>query len=281
MDTRKIINIFNEFDISSTKDESKYKISKLESITNLNHKVEVDNKTYIIRIPGENPDLINRSSEGINQELVKNIGITLPIILFEKNTGIKISEFYEDLYTFTSSDLKNKEFRDDALDLLNRLHNSDLKFKENFSPLNVFKTLAKNNEKIENESKAIGEEIIKRLIEIGLESKPCHQDLYHANFVYLKEKAYLIDWEYSSEGDPIFDYADLIWQNELEEDQDSINDIYKIIDIKDEKIKVKFELFQVLSMITWGFWAKRKSPQENKGEEVLQLAIKRYENNFS
>ena len=39
MDTRKIINIFNEFDISSTKDESKYKISKLESITNLNHKV--------------------------------------------------------------------------------------------------------------------------------------------------------------------------------------------------------------------------------------------------
>ena len=281
MDTRKIINIFNEFNISSTKDEGKYKISKLESITNLNHKVEVDDKKYIIRIPGENPDLINRSSEGINQELVKNIGITLPIILFEKDTGIKISEFYEDLYTFTSSDLKNKEFRDDALDLLNRLHNSDLKFQENFSPLNVFKTLAKNNEKIENESKAIGEEIIKRLIEIGLESKPCHQDLYHANFVYLKEKAYLIDWEYSSQGDPIFDYADLIWQNELEEDQDSINDIYKIIDIKDEKIKVKFELFRVLSMITWGFWAKRKSPQDNKGEEVLLLAIKRYENNFS
>ena len=281
MDTRKIINIFNEFDISSTKDESKYKISKLESITNLNHKVEVDDKKYIIRIPGENPDLINRSSEGINQELVENIGITLPIILFEKDTGIKISEFYEDLYTFTSSDLKNKEFRDDALDLLNRFHNSDLKFQENFSPLNVFKTLAKNNEKIENESKAIGEEIIKRLIEIGLESKPCHQDLYPANFVYLKEKAYLIDWEYSSQGDPIFDYADLIWQNELEEDQDSINDIYKIIDMKHERIKVKFELFQVLSMITWGFWAKRKSPQENKGEEVLLLAIKRYENNFS
>ena len=281
MDTRKIINIFNEFDISSTKDESKYKISKLESITNLNHKVEVDDKKYIIRIPGENPDLINRSSEGINQELVENIGITLPIILFEKDTGIKISEFYEDLYTFTSSDLKNKEFRDDALDLLNRLHNSDLKFQENFSPLNVFKTLAKNNEKIENESKAIGEEIIKRLIEIGLESKPCHKVLYHAYFVYLKEKPYLIDWEYSSQGDPIFDYADLIWQNELEEDQDSINDIYKIIDIKDEKIKVKFELFRVLSMITWGFWAKRKFPQRKKGEEVLLLAIKRYENNFS
>ena len=281
MDTRKIINIFNQFDISSTTDESKYKISKLESITNVNHKVEVDNKKYVIRIPGENPDLINRSSEGFNEDLVKNIGITLPIIFFEKDTGIKISEFFEDLYTFTPTDLKNKKFRDDALDLLNRLHDSNLTFQENFSPFNVFKQLAKNNEKVENESKAIGKEIINRLIEIGLESKPCHQDLYHANFVYMKEKAYLIDWEYSSQGDPIFDYADLIWQNELEDDEDSINDIYKRIGIKDERIKVKFELFQVLSMITWGFWAKRKFPKGNKGEEVLLLAIKRYENNFS
>ena len=281
MDTRKIINIFNQFDISSTTDESKYKISKLESITNVNHKVEVDNKKYVIRIPGENPDLINRSSEGFNEDLVKNIGITLPIIFFEKETGIKISEFFEDLYTFTPTDLKNKKFRDDALDLLNRLHDSNLTFQENFSPFNVFKQLAKNNEKVENESKAIGKEIINRLIEIGLESKPCHQDLYHANFVYMKEKAYLIDWEYSSQGDPIFDYADLIWQNELEDDEDSINDIYKRIGIKDERIKVKFELFQVLSMITWGFWAKRKFPKGNKGEEVLLLAIKRYENNFS
>ena len=110
MDTRKIINIFNQFDISSTTDESKYKISKLESITNVNHKVEVDNKKYVIRIPGENPDLINRSSEGFNEDLVKNIGITLPIIFFEKDTGIKISEFFEDLYTFTPTDLKNKKF---------------------------------------------------------------------------------------------------------------------------------------------------------------------------
>jgi len=281
MDTRKIINIFNQFDISSTTDESKYKISKLESITNVNHKVEVDNKKYVIRIPGENPDLINRSSEGFNEDLVKNIGITLPIIFFEKDTGIKISEFFEDLYTFTPTDLKNKKFRDDALDLLNRLHDSNLTFQENFSPFNVFKQLAKNNEKVENESKAIGEEIINRLIEIGLESKPCHQDLYHANFVYMKEKAYLIDWEYSSQGDPFFDYADLIWQNKLEDDEDSINDIYKRIGIKEERIKVKFELFQVLSMITWGFWAKRKFPQRKKGEEVLLLAIKRYENNFS
>ena len=66
MDTRDIVDIFNRFDISSIKDESKYKISTLGSITNLNYKVEIDNKKFVLRVPGENPDLINRISEGLS-----------------------------------------------------------------------------------------------------------------------------------------------------------------------------------------------------------------------
>ena len=63
MDTRDIVDIFNRFDISSIKDESRYKISTLGSVTNLNYKVEIDNKKFVLRVPGENPDLINRISE--------------------------------------------------------------------------------------------------------------------------------------------------------------------------------------------------------------------------
>ena len=70
MDTRDIVDIFNRFDISSIKDESKYKIFALESITNLNYKVEIDNKKFVLRVPGENPDLINRISEGYNLSLI-------------------------------------------------------------------------------------------------------------------------------------------------------------------------------------------------------------------
>jgi len=44
----------------------------------------------------------------------------------------------------------DKKFRDDALNLLTILHNSELKFKENFSPLIVFKKLVKTNDKIED-----------------------------------------------------------------------------------------------------------------------------------
>ena len=149
MDTRDIVDIFNRFDISSIKDESKYKISTLGSITNLNYKVEIDNKKFVLRVPGENPDLINRISEGYNEKLIQSIGISLPLIVFEEETGLKISEYFEDLYTFKSTDMLDIKFRDDALNLLTILHNSELKFKENFSPLNVFKKLVKTNDKIE------------------------------------------------------------------------------------------------------------------------------------
>ena len=52
MDTRDIVDIFNRFDISSIKDESKYKISTLGSITNLNYKVEISYKKYVLRVHG-------------------------------------------------------------------------------------------------------------------------------------------------------------------------------------------------------------------------------------
>ena len=265
MDTKKIIDIFNKFDISSIKDENQVKFSSLGSVTNLNYKVEINEKKYVLRVPGKNPDLINRNSEGNNEQLIQNLDISLPIIAFDKETGIKISEFYDNLYTCSSSDMLDKKFRDDAIDLLLRLHESDLIFEENFSPFEVFKKLVNTEDKFENESKAVGEDVVKKLTKIGLSSKPCHQDLYHANFVYLDNKAYLIDWEYSSQGDPLFDYADFIWQNELEDKSEIVNDIYKKIGIDDEETKIKMELFQILSMLTWGFWAKRKSPQENRG----------------
>tara|TARA_B100000927_G_scaffold18006_1_gene13901 strand:- start:355 stop:1200 length:846 start_codon:yes stop_codon:yes gene_type:complete len=281
MDTKKIIDIFNKFDISSIKDENQVKFSSLGSVTNLNYKVEINEKKYVLRVPGKNPDLINRNSEGNNEQLIQNLDISLPIIAFDKETGIKISEFYDNLYTCSSSDMLDKKFRDDAIDLLLRLHESDLIFEENFSPFEVFKKLVNTEDKFENESKAVGEDVVKKLTKIGLSSKPCHQDLYHANFVYLDNKAYLIDWEYSSQGDPLFDYADFIWQNELEDKSEIVNDIYKKIGIDDEETKIKMELFQILSMLTWGFWAKRKSPQENRGYEALDFALKKYTNKFS
>ena len=268
-----VIEIFFKYDISNSKDESKYEISELDGITNISYLVNVENDKYVLRIPGNNPDVINRSSEKQNTKKAQECGLTLPYLIFDEDTGVKISKFY-DLYTYKSSDFKNENMRKEAFKKLFDLHNSGLVFEKNFSPFNVFNEIADISNSLEKEAREVGFEIVNKIKEIGINNSPCHQDLYSGNFVIYKNQTYLIDWEYSSMGDKFFDYADLFWQNEFDLDKSIRQDALKEIGIhKNDEIE-KFEYFEILSMITWGLWALKRSPDDNDGKSSLLKAIK-------
>jgi thiamine kinase-like enzyme len=153
------------------------------------------------------------------------------------------------------------------------LHKSDLVFENNFSPLTVFKDIADSSNPIEEEAKEVGIKIVKTLNEIGINNSPCHQDLYSGNFILYKDTTYLIDWEYSSMGDNYFDFADLFWQNEFDLDINLRNDALHEIGISKKDEVEKFENFEILSMITWGLWALKRSPNDNDGQAALNKAI--------
>ena len=268
-----VIEIFFKYDISNSKDESKYEISELDGITNTSYLVNVENDKYVLRIPGNNPDVINRSAEKQNTKKAQECGLTLPYLIFDEDTGVKISKFY-DIYTYKSSDFKNENMRKEAFKKLFDLHNSGLVFEKNFSPFNVFNEIADISNSLEKEAREVGFEIVNKIKEIGINNSPCHQDLYSGNFVIYKNQTYLIDWEYSSMGDKFFDYADLFWQNEFDLDKSLRQDALKEIGIhKNDEIE-KFEYFEILSMITWGLWALKRSPDDNDGKSSLLKAIK-------
>ena len=268
-----VIEIFFKYGISNSKDESKYEISELDGITNTSYLVNVENDKYVLRIPGNNPDVINRSAEKQNTKKAQECGLTLPYLIFDEDTGVKISKFY-DIYTYKSSDFKNENMRKEAFKKLFDLHNSGLVFEKNFSPFNVFNEIADISNSLEKEAREVGFEIVNKIKEIGINNSPCHQDLYSGNFVIYKNQTYLIDWEYSSMGDKFFDYADLFWQNEFDLDKSIRQDALKEIGIhKNDEIE-KFEYFEILSMITWGLWALKRSPDDNDGKSSLLKAIK-------
>jgi len=267
-----VIEIFLKYGISNLKDESKYEISELDGITNTSYVVDLDSDKYVLRIPGDNPDVINRKSEKQNTLKAQEYGLTLPYIIFDENTGVKISKYF-DIYTYQSSDFKNENMRKEAFKKLFDLHNSDLVFEKNFSPLNVFSEIADISNSIEKEAREVGFEIIKKIKEIGINNEPCHQDLYSGNFVVYDDQTYLIDWEYSSMGDKYFDYADLFWQNEFDLDKNMRQQALNEINIQKKDEIEKFEYFEILSMITWGLWALKRSPEDNDGKNALLRAI--------
>ena len=268
-----VIEIFLKYGISNLKDESKYEISELGGITNTSYVVDLDNEKYVLRVPGDNPDVINRKSEKQNTLKAQEYGLTLPYLIFDEDTGIKISKYF-DLYTYKSSDFNNENMRKKAFKKLFDLHNSDLVFENNFSPLNVFSEIADISNLIEKEAREVGFEIIKKIKEIGINNEPCHQDLYSGNFVIYDDQTYLIDWEYSSMGDKYFDYADLFWQNEFDLDKNMRQQALNEINIQKKDEIEKFKYFEILSMITWGLWALKRSPEDNDGKNALLRAIK-------
>ena len=273
-ESSKVVDIFLKYDISKTSDSSKYKLTELEGITNSSFLVEVDNKKFVLRIPGENPDVINRESEKHNTLLVQEEGLTLPFIVFDQESGIKISEYFE-IYTYKDTDFKDSVLRNNAFQELEKLHNSGIVFQNNFKPTEVFINIADNSNPLEKDAKEAGLMVVEKLNDIGLDEKPCHQDLYSGNFVVFKDKTFLIDWEYSSMGDSYFDYADLFWQNNFEIDKDLKNKSLDEIGISTLEELEKFEYFEILSMITWGLWAMRRSPNDNDGKMSLNKALEK------
>ena len=273
-ESSKVVDIFLKYDVSKTSDSSKYKLTELEGITNTSFLVEVDNKKFVLRIPGENPDVINRESEKHNTLLVQEEGLTLPFIIFDQESGIKISEYFE-IYTYKDTDFKDSVLRNNAFQELEKLHNSGIVFQNNFKPTEVFINIADNSNPLEKDAKEAGLMVVEKLNDIGLDEKPCHQDLYSGNFVVFKDKTFLIDWEYSSMGDSYFDYADLFWQNNFEIDKDLKNKSLDEIGISTLEELEKFEYFEILSMITWGLWAMRRSPNDNDGKMSLNKALEK------
>jgi len=277
LESSKVVDIFLKYDVSKTSDSNKYKLTKLEGITNNSFIVEVDDKKFVLRIPGENPDVINRESEKHNTLMVQEQGLTLPFIVFDHESGIKISEYFE-LYTYKESDFKDSVLRNNAFKELEKLHNSGIIFQNNFKPTEVFMNIADNSNPLEKEAKEVGLLVVKNLNEIGLDEKPCHQDLYPGNFVVFKDKTFLIDWEYSSMGDSYFDYADLFSQNNFEIDKDLKNKSLDELGISTREELEKFEYFEILSMITWGLWALRRSINDNDGKISLNKALEKINN---
>ncbi len=277
LESSKVVELFLKYDISKTNDPNRYQLASLTGITNTSLVVEVDEKKFVLRIPGDNPDVINRESEKHNTELVQDLGMTLPYIIFDTENGVKISEYFE-IYTYKDSDFRNSELRKNAFTELMRLHNSGLKFKNNFTPMEVFKNIADETNMLEKEAKEIGEEVISKINEIGINELPCHQDLFPGNFIIFKDKTYLIDWEYSSMGDNYFDYADLFWQNSFDYDSTLRKQSLEELGISTVQEVEKFEYFEILSMITWGLWALRRSPNDNDGIMALNQAKEQIKN---
>ena len=199
-------------------------------ITNQNFKVEVGGEAFVLRITGENTELlgVNRENEHAASMAAGRLGIAPEVVYFIKPESYLVTRFVEGrLLPF--EEIGQPENIRQVVETIKRIHALPPVGSE-FCPFQFIKKateiVRQHNVIFPDNFDWITEHINE--IETVILQYPstlcmCHNDLLNANFLINDEdRLYVLDWEYAAMGDPFFDLANFSAHHEFSNEQDSL-----------------------------------------------------------
>lgn len=209
------------------KNTTDLKVSPLRGgMTNQNYRVDVGKKSYVLRISGDNTELlgINREYEYRTQTIAGELGIAPEVVTFIEPEGYLVTKFVEGR-PIPPEELREPENLARLASILNEIHAMP-SIPGIFSPFQVVRNYTKIAqahhvtfpEKFDwlisqmNDAEAA-------MMNTSRIQRPCHNDLLNGNFL-LGNKLYVLDWEYAGMGDVFFDLANFSNNHELTEHED-------------------------------------------------------------
>ena len=261
-----------------SQEEEVLSVEQLGGMTNQNYLVKTTNKQYIVKFFGKGTEkLINRQDEKYNLELLKDLDLDVKNYLFDIEAGIKVNEYIESAITLDSTSIKTKF--DKIAPILQTIHASGKELRGEFAP---FEEIKKYESLIEEKIpyanyEAVRKEVFsleKRLADLGVDRKSCHIDLVPENFIESPQgRLYLIDWEYSSMNDPMWDLAALFLESEFtSREEEAFLSRYESeqTPVSREKIAI----YKILQDAIWSLWTVYK---EEQGADFGDYGVSRYQ----
>ena len=261
-----------------SEEEEVLSVEQLGGMTNQNYLAKTTNKQYIVKFFGKGTEkLINRQDEKYNLELLKDLDLDVKNYLFDIEAGIKVNEYIESAITLDSTSIKTKF--DKIAPILQTIHASGKELRGEFAP---FEEIKKYESLIEEKIpyanyEAVREEVFsleKRLADLGVDRKSCHIDLVPENFIESPQgRLYLIDWEYSSMNDPMWDLAALFLESEFtRQEEEAFLSHYESeqTPVSREKIAI----YKILQDAIWSLWTVYK---EEQGADFGDYGVSRYQ----
>lgn len=220
-----------------------------------------NHKKYIARIAGEGTEkIINRSRELHNIKEAARVNIA-PEVYCAENGNLLI-EFLDGISKKDITMLENAETLDKVTTQLRNLHTSGAEFQGKFSFLNDYNVYRSDyftvTTKVPEELAQVEEEIVALITQMEEKyagaNAPLHGDTALQNFMICKDRAYLIDWEYSSSGDYYLDLANFVILNDLTPELEK-SFLRSYEDKMHGKLDYgKFLLFKMAVSFMWVYW---------------------------
>ena len=261
-----------------SQEEEVLSVEQLGGMTNQNYLVKTTNKQYIVKFFGKGTEkLINRQDEKYNLELLKDLDLDVKNYLFDIEAGIKVNEYIESAITLDSASIKTKF--DKIAPILQTIHASGKELRGEFAP---FEEIKKYESLIEEKIPYANYEVVreevfsleKRLADLGVDRKSCHIDLVPENFIESPQgRLYLIDWEYSSMNDPMWDLAALFLESEFTRQEEEVFLSYYESD-QTPVSREKITIYKILQDTIWSLWTVYK---EEQGADFGDYGVNRYQ----
>ena len=258
-------------------DEEIQSVEQLGGMTNQNYLVKTSSNQYIVKFFGKGTDkLIDRQNEKFNLELLKDLKLDVENYLFDIEAGIKVNQYIENAETLNFNTIKTKFEK--IAPILQTIHASGKELKGEFAP---FEEIKKYESLIQGEISYPNYEAIRKSVfslkeeleQIGVDKKSCHIDLVPENFIEGPDgHLYLIDWEYSSMNDPMWDLAALFLESEFTPEEEADFLAYYEGD-KTPVSREKIRIYKILQDIVWSLWTIYK---EENGADFGDYGISRY-----
>ena len=258
-------------------DEEIQSVEQLGGMTNQNYLVKTSSNQYIVKFFGKGTDkLIDRKNEKFNLELLKDLKLDVENYLFDIEAGIKVNQYIENAETLDSATIKTKFEK--IAPILQTIHSSGKELKGEFAP---FEEIKKYESLIQGDFSYPNYEAVRKSVlslkneleKIGIEKKSCHIDLVPENFIEGPDgHLYLIDWEYSSMNDPMWDLAALFLESEFTPEEEADFLAYYEGD-KTPVSREKIRIYKILQDIIWSLWTIYK---EENGADFGDYGITRY-----
>ena len=258
-------------------DEEIQSVEQLGGMTNQNYLVKTSSNQYIVKFFGKGTDkLIDRQNEKFNLELLKDLKLDVENYLFDIEAGIKVNQYIENAETLNFNTIKTKFEK--IVPILQTIHASGKELKGEFAP---FEEIKKYESLIQGEISYPNYEAIRKSVfslkeeleQIGVDKKSCHIDLVPENFIEGPDgHLYLIDWEYSSMNDPMWDLAALFLESEFTPEEEADFLAYYEGD-KTPVSREKIRIYKILQDIIWSLWTIYK---EENGADFGDYGISRY-----
>jgi thiamine kinase-like enzyme len=247
-------------------------------LTNHNFKITVGGEAFVVRVAGEDTDLlgIDRADEHGAALVAAEIGVGPEVVGYVE--GSLVTRFVDGA-PVAADEISSSETIRRVARLLRKIHDGPAvpgRF-DSFRVVEAHReTILARGGSAPAEyggAKAVADEIERALG--PRPARPCHNDLLNANFIADGERLWIVDWEYAGMGDPFFDLANFAVNNGLDEDGDRV--LLQAYGRADEEAFARLALMRFMSDFREAMWGAVQEAVSTLDEDFAAYAREHFE----